>query len=164
MSSLISGAMAEHTSSIVASVSQPYSLTVTSPAGCTAATTVNVTRYNRPTGSVSALPSLTVCEGQSVTLTASPGSLPARVASTFAAPTVSYTWSTGSNSTATTFIPTSNTVVSLTVNDGVCTSLPINTSITVKSVSSVSVTAAPSATITCANPGVTLTASGSSGL
>ena len=149
--------------SIIVSISQPYSLTITTPTGCTATATVNVTRYNRPTATVSALPSLTVCEGQSVTLTATIGGTPARIATTKAPPPVSYSWTTGSNTASTIFTPTSNSVISLTVNDGVCTSLPINTSITVKSVSSVSITAAPSATITCGQPSVTLTASGSSG-
>lgn len=152
-----------NSASTVVSISQPYSLTVTSPSGCTVAATVNVTRYNRPTATVSALPSLTVCEGQPVTLTATIGGTPARIATTKGLPPVSYSWTTGSNTASTIFTPTSNSVISLTVNDGVCTSLPINTSITVKSVSSVSITAAPSATITCGQPSVTLTASGSSG-
>ncbi|OIN60708.1 beta strand repeat-containing protein [Arsenicibacter rosenii] len=149
--------------SIVVSISKPYSLTITSPTGCTASATVTPYRYNRPTATVSALPGLTVCQGQSVTLNANVGGTPARIASAKAPPPVSYSWSTGSNTPSTIFTPTSNTVVSLTVNDGVCTSLPINTSIVVNPVSSVSITAAPSAIISCANPGVTLTASGSSG-
>ncbi|OIN58241.1 beta strand repeat-containing protein [Arsenicibacter rosenii] len=156
----------ENTAAISVSLGQPYTVTAVTAGGCWSTTSVTAVRRSLPDATVSAVPGLTVCPGQSVMLTANgtAGAPGARVASLAAPPPVLYTWSTGSNTGSTSFVPTSSTVISLTVNDGVCSSSAISTSVTVRSVTSVSITASGSPTLTCNQTSLTLTAvaSGSS--
>ncbi|TAE24972.1 MAG: hypothetical protein EAZ91_19790 [Cytophagales bacterium] len=104
-----------------------YSVLVTSAAGCTAITN-SLTVTAPPAASIAATPSLLVCSGNSLTLTASGGD--------------SFAWSTGSNSTSIVLTPTSTTLVSVTATSGGCIS-----------VSSVVVTVSPTPVVSLVNTG-----------
>ncbi|MBD2705137.1 hypothetical protein IC229_31225 [Spirosoma sp. BT702] len=75
------------TSSISATVAEPYSVTLTGGNGCKATAPAQVTQDNLvPSVSISAAPSLTIAYGQSATLTASGAT--------------TYLWSTGESTTS----------------------------------------------------------------
>ncbi|MCW5908281.1 MAG: T9SS type A sorting domain-containing protein [Chitinophagales bacterium] len=121
-----------------------YSLTVTTPNGCTATTSNSIT-YHVVTASING-PS-TICSGTSATLTASGGGVP-----------ITYQWSNslgiGSTKTVTPTVATTYTVT--VTGSGNCTATASQT---------VSVQSAPTATISgantvCAGSSTTLTANG----
>ncbi|MFN8393937.1 MAG: HYR domain-containing protein [Bacteroidia bacterium] len=118
-----------------------YTVTVTSAAGCTATASRTVTVNPLPAASVSG--TLSICSGQSTTLTASGGG--------------TYIWSTGATSAAITVNPASSTLYTVTVTSAAgC----VNTAS-----ATVTVNALPTAAITgtntiCTGQSTTLTASG----
>ncbi len=121
-----------------------YTVTVTNANNCSATASRLVTVNQNPTASISPA-TVTICNGASVTLTASGGG--------------TYTWSnSGGTNAAATFSPTTSTTYSVTVTDG------NNCSATASRL--VTVNANPTAGITPANPSIcngasqTLTASG----
>ncbi|GAB2558432.1 hypothetical protein GCM10027190_05260 [Spirosoma areae] len=80
----------------------PYSVTVGNASGCVSTTTATVTINPSPVASVTAT-SLTLCAGQSTTLTASGGT--------------AYLWSTGASTPSITVNPTTTTTYSVTVTN-----------------------------------------------
>ncbi|WP_218160723.1 beta strand repeat-containing protein [Arsenicibacter rosenii] len=154
----------EQSSAISVSLGQLYSVTVISSANCQSTTSVTTVRRSLPTATVSALPSLTVCPGQSLTLTANGlAGAPeaqggARVANVLAPAGLTYNWSTGSNAASTILTPGSSTVISLTVSDGYCSTSAISTSVVVRNPVSVSITVPASPTLTCSQTNLSLTA------
>jgi sugar lactone lactonase YvrE len=124
-----------------------YTARITTANGCTA-TTNSITITNPPSVSVAVTPSLTVCSGNSLTLTASGGD--------------SFAWSTGSNSTSIVLTPTSTTVVSVTAILSGCTSVS-SVTVTVNTTPTATLTPGPSNTLTCSQTSVTLTATGATG-
>ncbi len=124
-----------------------YSVLVTTVNGCTAITN-SVTLTAPPSASIAATPSLLVCSGNSLTLTASGGD--------------SFAWSTGSNSTSVVLTPASTTVVSVTATSGGCVSVS-SVTVTVNTTPTATLTPGPSSTLTCAQTSLTLTATGATG-
>ncbi len=121
-----------------------YTVTVTDGNSCSATASRLVNVNANPTASISPA-TVTICNGQSATLTATGGT--------------SYVWSnSGGSNAAATFSPTSNTTYTVTVTDG------NNCSATASRL--VTVNANPTAVVTPANPSIcsgasqTLTASG----
>ncbi|WP_461086322.1 hypothetical protein, partial [Spirosoma flavus] len=118
-----------------------YTVAVTSPGGCSATAITTVVIGNPLTATISG--NLSICAGQSTTLTASGGSR--------------YRWSTGEQSATIVVAPTSATVYSVTVTNANGASATATKNVTVSS--------APSLTITgkanlCAGESTTLTANG----
>ncbi|NEU70931.1 hypothetical protein GK091_28965, partial [Spirosoma agri] len=124
---------------LTATTTGTYSVTGVDGNGCSAAASAQVTVYRPP---VSISPgSVSICEGQSVTLTASGAS--------------AYTWS--DNTTGNTLTATTTGTYAVTGVDGRGCSNTATASVTVNNVPTVSISASPSATITQGSS-VTLTA------
>ncbi len=118
-----------------------YSVTLTNASGCASATMVTVTVNPAATAVIGG--SLTICPGQSTTLTAQGGT--------------SYTWSTGSSLSAVVVSPASTTAYSLTVVTA--SGCVASTSVTVSVNASVAAGISGNLTI-CQGQSTTLTASG----
>lgn len=121
-----------------------YSVNGISGNGCSSSATLAV---NITTGGIAPFISASansVCQGNSVTLSASGAT--------------TYTWSTGSNATGIVVTPTATTTYSLTGSNGACTG---NTAITITVTAAPVVVASPNQTI-CAGGSATLSASGAS--
>lgn len=118
-----------------------YSVTLTNASGCASSTTVTVTVNPAATAVIGG--SLTICPGQSTTLTAQGGT--------------SYTWSTGSSLSAVVVSPASTTAYSLTVVTA--SGCVASTSVTVSVNASVAAGISGNLTI-CRGQSTTLTASG----
>lgn len=101
-----------------------YTVTVTYANGCTSSATQNVNVNTAPTTTITPSGSTNICPGSSVTLTASAGN--------------SYIWSSGQTSQAITATSANNYIVTVTYANG-CTS-SANTSVTVQSVPTTSIT------------------------
>jgi hypothetical protein len=99
----------ETTQSIVVSESGNYTVSVTSSAGCSGTSEVAiVTAYSSITASVEVIGNTTICEGESVTLSASGGD--------------SYTWSNGETTANIVVTETGTYSVTISSNEG-CTDL-----------------------------------------
>ncbi len=160
---------------------QPFSVTATSDLGCYGTASADITRRVLPVASITPIPGYTVCQGSSVTLVGAyggqnapppappgppspppPPSAPtgSGMAGRLAAIQPEYLWSTGAQTGTISFIPTSSTVVSLTVYDGFCISAPAMVSITVQT-TPVTLTISPGLSI-CAGQTVSLSVAGAS--
>lgn len=149
----ISGAANQSTVTATGSASgvQTFTLTVSSASnGPVSTTTVDVTVNAIPVVRIAATPSLTVCSGGSVTLTASGGS---------GQPAASFTWSNGlvSSSLVVSNV-TATTALSITGATGGC-SATASAQITVSPAVTAVITPNPGLTV-CASAGGLLTASG----
>jgi len=122
-----------------------YTVTVTDANRCSAAASQTVTVSQAPDASISPQ-NAGICNGQSITLTASGGT--------------TYSWSTGETTASITVSPTSTTQYSVTVSIGTCTaSASRNVSVN----QSPNVTITPSSATICPGNSVTLTATGAGG-
>jgi hypothetical protein len=121
-----------------------YTVTVTNANNCSATATATITVNQLPTAGIQPA-TVTICNGQSATLTASGGT--------------TYAWSNsgGSNAQAT-FSPTGTTTYTVTVTDGNNCSATASRLVTVNSLPTATVT--PSATAVCEGSSATLTAGG----
>lgn len=118
------------TQAITVTSSGNYSVTVNNPSGCAAVSTpVAVTVNNNPPATISTSGSTTICQGQTVTLTASSGS--------------SYRWSNGATTASINVTNAGNYNVTVT-NSGGCTAA--------SSTVTVNVTAAPSTSVSTSGP------------
>ncbi len=118
------------TASITASPASTTSYTVTysSPVGCTATATATIMVNSNPTASITATPP-SICPGQSSALVASAGA--------------SYLWSTGATSASITVIPVGTTTYTITVTlVGGCTA-SATTTVTVSNNATASITPTP---------------------
>jgi len=132
------------TQAITVSAAGSYAVTVTDDNGCTATSApVNVTVNTNPTPTITASGPTTLCQGQSVTLTASLAS--------------SYLWSTGATTQSITVSTAGSYSVTVTAANGCSgTSAPVN--VTVNPLPTPTVTAGGPTTF-CQGGSVTLTAS-----
>ncbi|HXH19099.1 MAG TPA: T9SS type A sorting domain-containing protein [Chitinophagales bacterium] len=119
-----------------------YSVTVTSVNGCRATAAAVVTVNALPSASIFPA-AVSICSGQSATLTASGGT--------------SFSWSTGEAIQSITVNPSSTTAYSVTVTNGGCTASATRT-VTVNSLPAVSIT--PAVSTICSGESAMLTASG----
>lgn len=121
-----------------------YSVTVShSSNACTIVKSVTVTVNNAPTAAITPA-TVTICNGQSTTLTASGGG--------------TYAWSNGGGSNAAaTFSPTTNTTYTVTVTNGGCTA-SASQLVTVNAIPTAAIT--PATVSICNGQSTTLTASG----
>jgi gliding motility-associated-like protein len=94
------------------SIVVPYIVTLTAPNGCVSVQTINVTVRALPTVSANTT-NINICEGQTTNLNAI-GSVP----------NGQFSWSTGEETNAIT-VATAG-IYSVTFNNGICTSLPLN--------------------------------------
>ncbi len=94
------------------SIVVPYIVTLTAPNGCVSVQTINVTVRARPTVSANTT-NINICEGQTTNLIA-----------TGSVPNGQFTWSTGEETNSITV--SASGIYSVTFNNGVCTSLPLN--------------------------------------
>ena len=123
-----------------------YTVTYTSPTGCSATATASVITSNGAVATINP-PAITVCPGQSTTLTASAG--------------VAYLWSNAAATASITVSPASTTTYDVTVTvSGTCTATASST-ITVSNNATATVTALP--TNICPGQSSTLTASAGTG-
>jgi gliding motility-associated-like protein len=133
-----------------------YTLTVTdtsNSAGCTDTDNVSVTAFLTPSVSV-APTSVTTCQGQVVTLTATPsgGTLP-----------YNFSWTTGGNAATESFIATSSGPVTVTVTDASACAVSASATLTVNDTAVLTLAPLPD-TICSGNPvNVNVTATGGSG-
>ncbi len=97
------------TSTISASTTGAYSVTVTGASGCSVSTSTTVVAGSQPPGSIVASPSLSLCTGQSVLLTASGGN--------------TYRWNTGATTAAISVSLTGTYSVSVTATGVSCPAL-----------------------------------------
>jgi len=134
------------TASIVVSPtsSTGYTVTASGGAGCPGVATRTVTIKSLP--AITGNPSLTLCRGQSTTLTASGGT--------------AYRWNTGATTASITVAPTVNTGYIVTVTNG-CSATVTNT-VTVNPVPTASITVSPSPTL-CRGQSATLTGTSAGG-
>lgn len=116
-----------------------YSVVV-SDGSCSDTAVVNVTINALPV--IAVLGTLTICSGDSTTLTASGGS--------------SYLWNTGSSAAQLVVKPTANSIYSLTVSNGICS----DTTSVLVNVAQPPVAMASNDTAVCIGQNITLTASG----
>lgn len=121
-----------------------YSVVITGSCGTVTSNIVSVTVNANPTASI-APASVTICEGQSATLTASGGA--------------TYSWSNsgGSNASAT-FSPTTNTTYTVTVTNAANCTATANRIVNVNTSPTASIT--PSTVAICPGQSTTLTATG----
>ncbi|GAB3999245.1 hypothetical protein GCM10028807_48930 [Spirosoma daeguense] len=127
------------------STSGTYSVTVTSGNGCTAVASASVSQdSNLPTASISPSSATLTCTNPSVTLTASGG--------------VSYRWNDNSTNPIRSVSTSGTYSVTVTASNG-CTAVA-SASVSQDSNLPTASVSPSSATLTCANPSVTLTASG----
>jgi hypothetical protein len=132
------------TSSVVASASGSYTVTVTDANGCSATSSpIVVTANANPSATITAGGPTTFCAGGSVTLTSSAGS--------------SYLWSTGATTASIVAITSGNYTVTVTDASG-CSTTSAPTAVTVNANPTASITAGGPTTF-CAGGSVTLTAS-----
>jgi hypothetical protein len=122
-------------------VSTIYNLSGTSQFGCLNTATVAV---NVNTNSITVMPSVSVCKGSAITLTASGA--------------VSYTWSSGSNFATAPVSPNTSTTYTVEGIDAFGCELSSMVAVTVNN--SPTITASASKSTICKNEGVTLSASG----
>ncbi len=135
------------TSTLSVSVAGTYSVTVTSGTGCSAVASANVVVNAVPMASIAG--NLSLCAGQSTTLTASGGT--------------NYTWSTGQTTQSIIISPAATTPYSVTAGASGCIGAPATQTVTVglKPAKPTSASATP---IAINKPtSVTLTAAGCSG-
>ncbi len=124
-------------------ITTDYIVTVTSGNGCTSSRTIPITVLDPPSASISPA-TAEICQGDSVTLTASGGT--------------SYFWSNGQGGPSITVSPTNNTTYSVTViASNSCSAVPTRT-VTVKPSPTASIN--PATHALCFGQSVTLTASG----
>ncbi|HXC04438.1 MAG TPA: T9SS type A sorting domain-containing protein [Bacteroidia bacterium] len=122
-----------------------YTVHVTDANGCTANATVTIIKVTAPTVTVTANPSILVCAGTSVLLTAGGAS--------------SYSWNTGATSNPIAVTPLATTTYTVTGSNSTCSSL---TAITVNIIPSPSICVSPDQSI-CQGSCVTLNASSCAG-
>ncbi|HZF99906.1 MAG TPA: GEVED domain-containing protein, partial [Chitinophagales bacterium] len=135
------------TASIVVSNSGSYAVTGTSTAGCTAASSATTVSVNTlPTISVAASGSTAICQGSSVTLTASGSS--------------SYLWNNGATG-ASINVSQAGSYFVIGTNANNCTAASASTAVSVNSLPVVAITAGGPTTF-CQGGSVVLTASGAS--
>ncbi|WP_345246363.1 choice-of-anchor Q domain-containing protein, partial [Nibrella saemangeumensis] len=130
------------------SVAGTYSVTVTAANGCTAVASVGVSgNPSPPTAAINPSSATLTCASPSVSLTASGGG--------------TYRWSTGATTAIISVSPTVTTVYSVTVTGTTGCTATQSRSISVDKVApgNPTLTASPSATLTCAETSLTLTAS-----
>ena len=135
------------TQSITVNATGNYSVAVGNGSGCNAVSTpIAVTVLNKPSALIAASGATTLCNGQSVALTASSGT--------------SYLWSNGATSQQINVNTAGNFAVTVTGANG-CTATSTSQSVTVNALPTAQVTASGATTL-CQGGSVTLTATGGS--
>lgn len=133
------------TQSITVSATGNYSVAVGNGSGCNAVSTpIAVTVLNKPAALIAPAGSTSLCNGQTVALTASTGT--------------SYLWSNGATSQQITVNTAGNYAVTVTGANG-CTATSSNQAVTVNALPTAQVTASGATTL-CQGGSVTLTATG----
>ncbi|MBK7965354.1 MAG: T9SS type A sorting domain-containing protein [Bacteroidetes bacterium] len=120
-----------------------FTVTVTNTAGSAVSTPVSVVVNSKPSNSISYSGSLSICQGNSISLSSS-------------ATTGTYLWSTGATTKSINATAAGSYVVTVTGTNG-CTTAANAVSVTVKSVTPSTITASGSTTL-CTGGSVTLTA------
>ncbi|MFM1998408.1 MAG: hypothetical protein RL204_355 [Bacteroidota bacterium] len=120
-----------------------YTITGTSAAGCTNTATKTITVSSNPTVNITSSNN-TICAGTTITLTATSG--------------LTYSWSTGQNTSVISVSPTTNTTYTVTGTNASGCSTVANTSITVNPIPTVSIQSA--GTTICEGSSIVLTAIG----
>ncbi|HOS48710.1 MAG TPA: hypothetical protein PLG57_08740, partial [Bacteroidia bacterium] len=135
------------TQSITVNATGNYSVAVGNGSGCNAVSTpIAVTVLNKPSALIAASGATTLCNGQSVALTASSGT--------------SYLWSNGATAQQITVNTAGNFAVTVTGANG-CTATSTSQVVTVNALPTAQVTASGATTL-CQGSSVTLTATGGS--